>query len=80
MLGFGPGRSKTLVSMATDSSHRVLMGENVVNTHAPSFSIGYSSFQYITRPTRKISNEFKIRQIRLRTADVAALEPLKTSP
>ena len=28
----------------------------------------------------KISNEFKIRQIRLRTADVAALEPLKTSP
>ena len=28
----------------------------------------------------KISNEFKIRQIRLRTADVAALEPPKTSP
>ena len=28
----------------------------------------------------KISNEFKIGQIRLRTADVAAVEPLKTSP
>ena len=28
----------------------------------------------------KISNEYKIRQIRFRTADVAALEPLKTSP
>ena len=27
----------------------------------------------------KISNVFKISQIRIRTADVAALEPLKTS-
>ena len=25
-LGFGPGRIRTLVSMATDSSHRVIMG------------------------------------------------------
>ena len=26
-LGFGPGRIGTLVSMATDSSHRVIMGK-----------------------------------------------------
>ena len=26
-LGFGPDRIRTLVSMATDSSHRVLMGK-----------------------------------------------------
>ena len=26
-LGFGPDRIGTLVSMATDSSHRVIMGE-----------------------------------------------------
>ena len=26
-LGFGPGRVRTLVSMATDSSHRVIMGK-----------------------------------------------------
>ena len=26
-LGFGPGRIRTLVSMATDSSHRVIMGK-----------------------------------------------------
>ena len=26
-LGFGPDRIRTLVSMATDSSHRVIMGE-----------------------------------------------------
>ena len=56
------------------------MGENVVNTHASSFSIGSSSFLKITRSTMKILNVFKISQIRLRTADVAALEPLKTSP
>ena len=28
-LGFGPGQSGTLVSMATDSSHRVIMGKTL---------------------------------------------------
>ena len=32
---FGPDRIRTLVSMATDSSHRVIMGENLVKTLAP---------------------------------------------
>ena len=37
-LGFGPDRIKTLVSVATNSSHRVIInGGNVVNTLAPSF-------------------------------------------
>ena len=27
MLGLGPGRIRTLVSMATDSSHRLTMGK-----------------------------------------------------
>ena len=31
-LGFGPGRIRTLVSMATDSSHSVIMGKNGVAT------------------------------------------------
>ena len=48
-LGFGPDRIGTLVSMATDSSHRVIMGENVVNTLAPSFLIGSSSYLQVTR-------------------------------
>ena len=26
-VGFGPGRIRTLISMATDSSHRVIMGK-----------------------------------------------------
>ena len=39
-LGFGQDGIRTLVSMATDSSHRVMMGENLVTTLAPSFLIG----------------------------------------
>ena len=31
-LGFGLDRIRSLVFMATDSSHRVIIGENVVNT------------------------------------------------
>ena len=31
MLGFGPGRIRTLVSMATDSSHRLTMGKTKKN-------------------------------------------------
>ena len=33
----GPDRIRTLFSMATDSSHSVIMGEKVVATLAPSF-------------------------------------------
>ena len=29
MLGFGPGRIRTLVSMATDSSHRLTMEKHI---------------------------------------------------
>ena len=50
-LGFGPDRIRTLVCMATDSSHRVIMGKNVVNTLAPSFLIGSSSYLQVTRTT-----------------------------
>ena len=31
-LGFGPDRIRTLVSMATESSHRVIMAKNGVST------------------------------------------------
>ena len=43
-LGFGLDWIGTLVSMATDSSHRVIMGKNLVSTLALSFLIGSSSF------------------------------------
>ena len=48
---FGPDQIGTLVSMATDSSHRGLMGENLVSTLAPSFWIGSFSYLQITRTT-----------------------------
>ena len=50
-LGFGPDRIRTLVSMATDSSHKGYNGENVVNTLAPSFLIGSSSYLQVMRTT-----------------------------
>ena len=42
-LGFGPHRIGTLISMATDSSHRAKMGEHLV-TLALSVFIGSSLF------------------------------------
>ena len=48
-LGFVSDRIRTLVSMATDSSHRVIMGQNLVTTLAPSFLIGSSLFLQVIR-------------------------------
>ena len=50
-LGFWPDRIRALVSMATDSYHCAIMGENVVATLATSFLTGSSSFLGITRTT-----------------------------
>ena len=52
-LGFWPDRIRTLVSMATGSSHRVIMGENLVTTLAPSFLICSTLFLQVTRTTIK---------------------------
>ena len=38
-LGFGPDRMKTLVSMATDSSHRVIMGKSCEHSSSSTFFI-----------------------------------------
>ena len=53
VLGFRLDRIRTLVSMATDISHRVIMGENLVTTLAPPFLIGSSLFLQVTRTTIK---------------------------
>ena len=73
-LGFGPGRIGTLVSMATNSFHRVIMGENVVSTLAPSFFIGSSSYLQVTSTSITSQTSSKIGQIGPRTAELAALE------
>ena len=78
--GFGPDRIRTLVSIATDSSHRIIMGENIVTTLGLSILIG-SLLLHVTRTssiTSKTSSKFG--QIGLRTAELAAIERLVKSP
>ena len=75
---FGPDRIGTLVSMATDSSHRFFFyGENLVSTLAPSFLIRSSSYLQITKTTIISRKSWKFGQIRPRAADLAALERQK---
>ena len=53
---------------------------NVVNTLAPTFSIGYSSFLQVTRTTIKSRTSSKFGQIGLMPAELAALGRLEKSP
>ena len=50
---------------------------NVVNTLAPTFSIGSSSFFQITRTTLKAGQSLNSRQIGQRTAELAALDRIE---
>ena len=59
VLGVWPDRTRTLVSMATDSSHN---GKNLVSTLAP-------SFLQVRRTTTKSRMSSKIGPIRPRTAE-----------
>ena len=79
-LGFGLDRIGTLVSMATDSSHRIIMGENIVTTLAPSFLIGSSSYLQVTRTSITSRTSSNFGQIGPRSAELAALERLEKSP
>ena len=81
-LSFGPDRIRTQVSMATDSSHRVIMGKIMsiqCYTLAPSFLIRSSSFLQVTRTTIISQTSWKFSQIGPRTgsAELAALERLE---
>ena len=53
---------------------------NVVNTLAPLFLIGSSSFLQVRRTTIKSRTSWKFDQIGLQTAELAALERLEKSP
>ena len=65
--------------MATDSSHRVIMGANVVNTLAPSLLIRSSSYLQVTKISITSRTCSKFDQIGPRTAELAALERLEKS-
>ena len=65
-LGFGSDPIRTLVSMATDSSHRVIMGKPC--DHSSYFIlIGSSLFLQVTRTTIKSRMGSKFGRIRLGT-------------
>ena len=81
VLGFGPDRVRILVSLATDSSHRVLMGETVL----PLF-LGFffrRSFSFIVASNKLCIGapmSLKFGQIQPSSAELAAIERLKKNP
>ena len=78
-LMFWPDWIRTLVSMATDSSH-TYNGENGVATFSQLFLIQSFLYLQVTRTCMKAWRSFKLDQIRPTTAEVAVLERLKKSP
>ena len=66
------------MSMATDSSHRYIMGKMLCP--APSFLIGSSSYLQVTRTSITSRTSSKFGQIGPRPAELAALERLEKSP
>ena len=78
-VGFGEDCIRTLVSMATDSSHSY-NGENLVTTLAPLFFICSSLFLQVTRTTIKFRMGSKFGRIRPGTYELPALERLEKSP
>ena len=79
-LGFGPDRIKTLVSVATDSSHRVIMEKTVLPLFLSCFF--HRSFLYLQVMITCMGalRSLKFSQIQPPTGELAALERLKKSP
>ena len=78
-LGFGPDRVRTLVSMATESSHRV-NGENGVSTFSRLFFILSFSYLQVTKTCIRAQTSSNFSLIGPPTEELAALERLKKSP
>ena len=73
-LGFGSGRIRTLVSMATDRSHRVIMGKTVLPLFLGCFSSDLFSYLQVTMiyiRAQRSSNSGRIRHF---TLELFALE------
>ena len=68
-VGFDPDQIRTLVSMATDSSHRVIM-----------LLIGSFSYLQVTMTCMRAWMSSKFGQIRPWTTELAALERMKKIP
>ena len=79
-LGFDADQIRTLVSMATDSSHRVIMGEKGVITFSRLFLIGSFLYLQVMMTYIRACMSSKFGRIRPRTTELAALERRKKFP
>ena len=79
-VGFDPDPIRTLVSMATDSSHRGMMGKNGVITFSRLLLIRSFSYLQVTMTCMRAWMSSKFGGIRPRTAELAALELMKKIP
>ena len=79
-VGFDPDRIRTLVSMATDSSHRVIMLKNGVIAFSLMLLIGSFSYLQVTMTCMRAWMSSKFGRIRPPTTELAALERMKKIP
>ena len=75
----GADQFRTLVSMATDSSHRVIMGKTASSRFLESFFIGSFSYLQVTMTCMRAWMSSKFGRIRPKTTELAALERMKKS-
>ena len=74
-VGFDPDRIRTLVSMATDSSHRVVMGKKTSSRVLECFS-----YLQVTLTCMRAWMSSKFGWIGPQTMELAALERMKKIP
>ena len=79
-LGFGPDRIRTLVSMATDSSRRVIMDKNGFATYSQLFFIRSFLYLQVMMTCMGARRSLKFTQMQPLTVELTALERLKKSP
>ena len=79
-LGFEPDRIRTLVSMATQSSHRFIMEKTVSPLFLGFFFIRSVSYLQETKTCMRARTSSNFGLIGPRTAELAAFERLKKSP
>ena len=74
--GFGADQFRTLVSMATDSPHRVIIGKNGVIMFSRMFLIGSFSYLQVTMTCMRAWISSKFGRIGPRTMELADLDSM----
>ena len=79
-VGFDPDWIRSLVSMVTDSSHRVKMGKTASSLFFRMLLIGSFSYLQVTMTCMRAWMSSKFDRIGSMTAELAALERMKKNP